>query len=93
MEFQQDCNIKDLILSEDWTLVLKFYAIERIKWMVLFLLSPIWLCIKVVATLTIKVYTISKDWPWFLIRFAISELFLVTIDIGSDTMQGIKLTR
>ena len=92
MTLQNHVDIKDLIFSEDWISVVDFYSIERLKWMGLFLLSPIWIVVKLGFILVNKVYNSVKDWPWFFIKFAISELVLVTVDIGSDTMQGIKLT-
>ena len=89
MTLQNHVDIKDLIFSEDWISVVDFYSIERLKWLGLFLLSPVWMLVKIGFVLINKVYNRVKDWPWFFIKFAISELVL---DIGSDTMQGIKLT-
>ena len=85
-------SVKNLILSEDWSSVGDFYAIEKFEWLFLFLLSPMWLVVKAFATIGINIHKLIKDWPWFFIRFAVFELVLVTTDIGSDTWQGIKLS-
>ena len=85
-------NVKHLILSEDWSPVIDFFTFEKLQWLFFFALSPIWLTIKCIATILCSIHTFTKDWPWFLIKFAIFELVLVTTDIGSDLVQGIRLS-
>ena len=83
----------DLAFSAEWRPVVEFFDQESLQWLVLFFLSPIWLSVKIFATIGHWIYGKVKDWPWFLIRFAIFELVLVTIDIGSDTGQGYRLIK
>ena len=85
-------NIKHLILSEDWNPVIDFFTFEKLQWLFFFILSPIWLTIKSIVTILYRIHGVTKDWPWFLIKFAIFELVLVTTDIGSDLVQGIRLS-
>ena len=83
---------KKLILSRDWHPVGEFFSLQHLKLLMLFFLSPIWILIKFLATFGLWIYDKVKDWPWFFIKFFVFELVLVTTDIGSDTLQGIRLS-
>ena len=82
---------KELILTDKWDPVDKFFGAKYLEWLVFFFLSPIWILVKVFVTFGLWIYRQVKHWPWFFIRFIIFELVLVTTDVGSDTAQGIRL--
>ena len=82
----------DLAFSDNWDPgVINFFSPKNLQWLVLFFLSPVWLLVKVFATIGLWIHGKVKDWPWFFIKFALFELVLVSTDIGSDTAQGIRL--
>lgn len=84
---------KLIALTDKWGPVVEFFGTEHIQWLMFFVLSPIWLLVKVFVTFGFWIHRQVEHWPWFFIQFFIFELVIVTMDVGADTVQGFRLIR